>query len=72
MMLTRKELKTKLRYLGTQYTSDNKHLLIQSVDRIEEVEKALSDLLNACIDFTEHNQITKSALEKASEVLKDN
>lgn len=70
-------LKKRLRYQGKQYSSgqfargggQEKHMLTQAAERIEELEKALNDILNDCINFN-GVELTPVFMENASNILK--
>lgn len=76
MKLDSETLKKRLRYQGAQYSSGNAarggsgevHMLTQAADRIDELEKALGDLLNDCINF-DGGKLTDCIMERASKVL---
>ena len=70
-------LKKRLKYQGKQYSQcqrnrgggQEKHMLTQAAERIEELEKALSDLLNDCSGL-DHYQVTHEIITNASDILK--
>ena len=76
MCLDNETLKKRLRYQGAQYSAGNAargggggvHMLTQAADRIEDLENALRDLLNDCINF-DGGKLTDCVLERASNTL---
>jgi len=76
MKLDNETLKKRLRYQGAQYSngsfarggSRQPHMLTQAADRIDELETALRDLLNDCINFN-GGKLTDCIMAQASEVL---
>ena len=74
----REILKDRLRYQGKQYSQgqmargggQSVHIMTMAVERIEELEKALNDLLNDCINFN-GGTLTNCILEQASAALND-
>jgi len=76
MKLDSETLKKRLRYQGAQYSNGNMarggsgevHMLTQAADRIAELENALGDLLNDCINFN-GGELTTRILEQATDVL---
>ena len=71
-------LKQRLRYQARQYSAGafarggnpEKHIMQKAVDRIEELEKALRDILNDCINFN-GGVLTECFMEQASDDLND-
>jgi hypothetical protein len=79
MKLDSDTLKKRLRYQGKQYSSGmlsrggnpELHIMTQAADRIDELENALFDLLNDCINFN-GGKLTDCIMEHASKILTPN